>query len=730
MQFRDFRHQIEPNEETLSEALEAANYCFQDNLALLQLQQPELVQQLKAFELEHDTLCVSRDKELNILMSDTLTFAWPPRQFEADYSGVAERIAAKTANITALTLQDSGSNVLTTLKAHNAPLALIYVDSLLQLYASLHAHDWRSVLQEAQLIFQLGETIDNVERDLETLKHHGVDAKPCTVIQPLQRDIDAESAWHFEQALTWGHDCNPMLREHTHKFNKQNEFMLLNELIQELRSYPLSYMHPWSLILVGGSPVVIKAALQLPHLQRIIVVQTKQMPSRELVSLANNSDVELIHIGGAASSVPEKLFRFLSTLPKTQQLSLRLYQDESSVEATHVREMCELETRYLVQPTLSMARTYVAATHATMNTQNMLTRRSKWPKNNGTNAPALVVGNGPSLSQYLPALKQKSAQGYVIFSCGTAISTLLDAGITPHYQVELELNAKHLNDLRDAVYKQVTLIAPLGFRHDVRSLFKNHLSFIIDGHPLDELTPHLPDDVICVENAFPTVANLVSELLPTLGAKQLYFVGVDLAFQNEKHHAGGERYQNKNMEQYLHSAGGARLTQDVMGRPVYSKREFIFSAQQVRQTVKKNTSTQFYSLSRGLDLGATDIQQLPQHFGDFTPMIQPTTSCQLSWRKYGYDCDSSRYLQRFENFEAHSLEKKRAVLNEAIDTSAVTIPHALTDKQVGKYWSSNLVASIAGLLTEYVNNDIPIPPTLNARLTSLIQQALLYSSKI
>ena len=49
MQFRDFRHQIEPNEQKLAEGLEAAKHRFEDNLALLQLQQPELVKQLKEF---------------------------------------------------------------------------------------------------------------------------------------------------------------------------------------------------------------------------------------------------------------------------------------------------------------------------------------------------------------------------------------------------------------------------------------------------------------------------------------------------------------------------------------------------------------------------------------------------------------------------------------------------------------------------------------------------------
>ena len=54
------------------------------------------------------------------------------------------------------------------------------------------------------------------------------------------------------------------------------------------------------------------------------------------------------------------------------------------------------------------------------------------PPTHLTDAPAVVVGSGPSLEEWLPVLK-RTYGSYVIVASASAVRPLVDAGITPHF---------------------------------------------------------------------------------------------------------------------------------------------------------------------------------------------------------------------------------------------------------------------------------------------------------
>lgn len=729
MQFRDFRHQIEPDEEKLAKGLEAAKHRFEDNLALLQLQQPELVKQLKEFELEGDTLCVDRSGDVHILQSETMTFTWPPRLFEASYAKVCDKLAESQAKLWAAPLQHSGANILSLAATKHAPLALIYVHSLANLYASLHALDWRPALKQIQFLFQLGESIAQVENDLKELKNHGLNVEPCTVIQALQNDEDAESVWHFEQALTWSHDCDPILRVHTHKLKSLSEFQLLNTLITSLRQDPLSYDAAWTLILVGASASILRSAIHWRNVKRIILVHPNQSFANDAIQKAEDKGIELLSLNGE-EDLPSKFFSSLSALKKKEQLALRIYQGGSSAELTQLRQLCELELRYLVQPTTGVQRLYQSALHTSKIAQNILTRRSRWPESKKGKVPALILGNGPSLKKLLPQLKSGAYAGYLVISCGTAISTLSKEGIIPHIHLELEYYASHLSNLANKIYDSTTFIGPLGFNHKLRALFSEQRSFVIDGHPFDEVVPRVPDDAIRVVNAFPTVVNLAAELMPKLGAKTIFFAGVDLAFKGEQHHAGGDMYEQTSLNQYTHQSGGAIEATDIHGQLIHSKREFIYSAQQLKKTINSHSQARYFSVSEGLAIGAEVVSELAPIKEDFEATITPVSRCEIEWTKLGYDCDASLYFDALNDINAAQTEEKEEKLYSLIEASNINLSQLGFAKNIGQFWTASLIASLALLILRHIENKQSLPETFEESLKNLKHLVLLYSAKI
>lgn len=68
------------------------------------------------------------------------------------------------------------------------------------------------------------------------------------------------------------------------------------------------------------------------------------------------------------------------------------------------------------------------------------------------NVPICVVGNGASLEELLPFIKQNLSK-MIVFSCGTALKPLLHYGIKPDFQIEIE---------RIPYLKEILELAPIG----------------------------------------------------------------------------------------------------------------------------------------------------------------------------------------------------------------------------------------------------------------------------
>ncbi len=165
--------------------------------------------------------------------------------------------------------------------------------------------------------------------------------------------------------------------------------------------------------------------------------------------------------------------------------------------------------------------------------------------------PVFIIGNGPSLDETISYIRGNT-ENAVVFSCGTALKPILDAGIMPDFHIEMERTAE-LYEWVDAIghkdkLKQINIIALNTVYTKILKLFKNAylLSKPKDGG-MDFLYEYLgADKYPAVDACNPTVSNAATAAAVYLGFKTLYLFGVDYGWVDEEHHhSKGSIYYQK-----------------------------------------------------------------------------------------------------------------------------------------------------------------------------------------
>ncbi|GAA6170841.1 DUF115 domain-containing protein [Colwellia sp. KU-HH00111] len=172
-------------------------------------------------------------------------------------------------------------------------------------------------------------------------------------------------------------------------------------------------------------------------------------------------------------------------------------------------------------------------------------------KNKLADKPVFIIGNGPSLDETIDYIKENEANS-VVFSCGTALKSILDAGITPDFHIEME-RTPELYEWVDSVghkdkLKKINIIALNTVYTKILKLFKNAylLSKPKDGG-MDFLYEYLEADKYpAVDACNPTVSNAATAAAVYLGFKTMYLFGVDYGWIDEEHHhSKGSVYYQK-----------------------------------------------------------------------------------------------------------------------------------------------------------------------------------------
>lgn len=224
------------------------------------------------------------------------------------------------------------------------------------------------------------------------------------------------------------------------------------------------------------------------------------------------------------------------------------------------------------------------------------------------NVPVFIVGNGPSLDNLIPLIKEERSRAIVI-SCGTALQVLYKNQITPDFHAEIECNratydwAIRIGDRQ--FLKNIDFISCNGAHPDTINLFKNAYLCFKEGEASTVVVEKLLPDLTLPELKFsyPTVSNFAVNFSLEMGFTQVYLLGVDLGFVDPKHHHsklsgyylddGSERYD------YAQKTNAGLIVKGNFRASVSTKFEFNMARTLLESAVRAFPQADVYNLNDG-----------------------------------------------------------------------------------------------------------------------------------
>ncbi len=161
--------------------------------------------------------------------------------------------------------------------------------------------------------------------------------------------------------------------------------------------------------------------------------------------------------------------------------------------------------------------------------------------------PVFIIGNGPSLDECLPFIKDNQ-ENAIIISSGTSLKPLLDYGIQPDMHVEQERPAFIYPWIKkvghEEVLKEIPLLCLNTVYPRILALFKQpYLMLKAADAGTSFIHDHISDKYEELFFCNPTVTNASTAGAIAMGFKKFFLFGLDYGFKSvEKHHSKGSAY--------------------------------------------------------------------------------------------------------------------------------------------------------------------------------------------
>jgi len=177
-------------------------------------------------------------------------------------------------------------------------------------------------------------------------------------------------------------------------------------------------------------------------------------------------------------------------------------------------------------------------TYANMAGRDVRTYLRPPVKKIASDTPVIIVGCGPSLDSNIEDIK-RNADNAVIISCGSALGPLMDAGIRPDFQMELEnyrvlpviMYAASKHDLSD-----ICLVASSTVDREIRQYFSKEIYWFRPALCPFPIFSNNMDS--CLKHPDPTVVNVGLSFAQEMGFREFYLFGADMGQKDsEQHHA-------------------------------------------------------------------------------------------------------------------------------------------------------------------------------------------------
>ena len=261
----------------------------------------------------------------------------------------------------------------------------------------------------------------------------------------------------------------------------------------------------------------------------------------------------------------------------------------------------------------------ISLVHTIENSKNQfpILKDDKKRKNSLKNIPVIIVGNGPSLDNDIELLKSRQNKVLVI-SCGTALKSLLNNGIKPHLQIEMERTAlldEHyelFTQEEQNIIKQIPIISLNTVYSGLLKRFSHAYTMLKINDAGTDLVRFLePENVFqIVKFCNPTVSNAGLMAMYHLGFENIYLLGVDLGFVDDEHHHSkssmyykgdwqGKEKSNKSFK------GSSHTTKGNFREEVFTTSIFDSSKGSMEFAIKVFPNAKFHNCSDGAQIIGT-----------------------------------------------------------------------------------------------------------------------------
>lgn len=274
--------------------------------------------------------------------------------------------------------------------------------------------------------------------------------------------------------------------------------------------------------------------------------------------------------------------------------------------------------------------------------------------------PVFVVGNGPSLDNLIDLVKEHQHTAIVI-SCGTALQTLHRHGIVPDFHAEIEANRSTFDwAVRVGEFdylKKITLISCNGIHPDTCELYGEVLLAFKQGESATVSIQEVYKKSFPFAQmafAYPTVTNFVADFLGQFEFEQVYLVGVDMGFVDDKyHHSKSSGYYWDDGQERFNYRKTSNTKMVVPGNfrsLVNTKHEFKIAKQVLEQPLTKCGDV--YNLNDGaLIKGAMPLQK--EDVLILSSKDDKNLCINAMKNKAFYCLDAEEFEQRFSSYYRH-----------------------------------------------------------------------------
>lgn len=270
---------------------------------------------------------------------------------------------------------------------------------------------------------------------------------------------------------------------------------------------------------------------------------------------------------------------------------------------------------------------------------------------------AFVVGSGPSLNETIGYIKQHQNDA-VIFSCGSAITPLLKAGIIPDYEVIQERlwhfpkhEEKHDLDL----VKKISLLKLNVVSPKTDKYYKEILVFQKFRDPGSSL---LGDNYSVTTAVNPTVTNAGTAICAALGAREIYLFGVDYGapLHSEKMHAANTIHDEITPDDSVESTTDFDLPGN-LGSVIRTTTVLSWSLQTTELKIAEYPNIKWFNVGEGaLIKGATPMKvtNLPKKFSGKTKKKQ---LCKEISNCFNNNYSPTGIIGRLKTFQMKQIEE-------------------------------------------------------------------------